>query len=285
MHRRPGPLADLLDLVIPATCAACGLPGVILCSDCVRGWLTGNRRCEQDADRLDRLDGHGPLPVWTQATYQGAVRRALLAWKDRGRLELTRWFAERTALAAAVLAPELSALGPDPVPAARGAHRGSGAPGRAVLRRTSHPRPSVLVVPAPPSAAGRRRRGEDLLRPLATAAAHALTAGGIPAAAHPCLRLGRAHRDQVGLGRVARGANLAGRITVAEPMRGTRSADLPARAPVLLIDDVVTTGATLAACRTALEEVGHPVIGGLTLAATPAPTHRSGRVEPQASWG
>jgi predicted amidophosphoribosyltransferase len=297
VHRRSGPLADLLDLALPATCAACDDPGVILCSDCVRGWLTGHRRCEQDADRLDRLDGHGPLPVWTQATYQGAVRRTVLAWKDRGRLELTRWFAERTALTAAVIAPELAALlgspptptppptltptpppTPTPIPPSAPTRAGPApgclVPGPTARRRTSPHDPRLLVVPAPPSAAGRRRRGEDLLRPLATAAARGLSAAGIPAAPYPCLRLARAHRDQVGLGRAARGANIAGRIAVRGAGRGAPRSPSTAATPVLLVDDVLTTGATLAACRAALERAGHPVVGALTLAATPPPTHR-----------
>ncbi|WP_158068847.1 hypothetical protein [Cellulosimicrobium sp. CUA-896] len=39
----------------------------------------------------------------------------------------------------------------------------------------------------------------------------------------------------------------------------------------MLVDDVLTTGATLAACETALARAGAPVLGAFVLAATPAP--------------
>ena len=41
---------------------------------------------------------------------------------------------------------------------------------------------------------------------------------------------------------------------------------------VLVVDDVLTTGATLAASRAALERAGALVVGGVTLASTPGPT-------------
>ncbi|WP_263120343.1 phosphoribosyltransferase family protein [Cellulomonas sp. RIT-PI-Y] len=256
--RRTGPLADLIDLVLPACCAACQDPGVVLCADCASGWWPAPRRRDQDAPRLDRLDGGGPLPVWAAADYQGAVRRTVLAWKDGGRLELTRWLA--------ALAGE-TALGVRADLPGRGPHRGA-----------------LLVVPAPPSAAGRRRRGEDLLRPLAVAVAAGLTATGLPALPLPCLRTRRAHRDQVGLGLRGRDANLADRIAVRHRFRG-HPALLGAPHRVLLIDDVLTTGATLAACRRVLDAAGQSVVAALVLAATPPPTHRSGGVEPRAAPG
>jgi predicted amidophosphoribosyltransferase len=63
----------------------------------------------------------------------------------------------------------------------------------------------------------------------------------------------------VGLDAAQRAANLAGRITVDE----TRLP--PARDRVLLVDDVVTTGATLRTCRLALAEKGTSVGMALTL--------------------
>ncbi len=75
-------------------------------------------------------------------------------------------------------------------------------------------------------------------------------------------------RDSVGLSAGQRQHNVAGRIEavgVTRPRtgaRGTKSADFT----VLLIDDVVTTGATLAESARVLTDFGVPVAGALVVA-------------------
>ena len=223
---------ELLDLVLPVTCAGCGQPGAALCPGCLHRFAGPPRRCERAAGRLDRMDGT-TVPVWALAENDGSVRRAVVAWKDRGRADVTPWFA-------AVLGRAAPALRGD-VPGA--------------VRRP------LVVVPAPASPRGRARRGEDLVGALARP-----VAAGLGVRALPALRLAGAGRDQVGLGVRGRAANLAGRVRVRP-----RARPALAGAGVLLVDDVLTTGATLAACRAALEVVGAQVAGALVLAVTRPP--------------
>jgi predicted amidophosphoribosyltransferase len=73
--------------------------------------------------------------------------------------------------------------------------------------------------------------------------------------------MGAGVRDSVGLTAAARRANVAGRVLA-------RRAGLPpAGIPVVLVDDVVTTGATAAACATALVQTGVAVCAIVVVAA------------------
>lgn len=103
--------ADLLDLVLPRRCVGCQSAGVALCARCAAA----------DVLSVD-VDG---LLVTAAATYDGAVRAALLAYKERGRRDLAR-------------------------------------PLRALLAAALEPHdPGGFLVPVPSSAAARRARGGD----------------------------------------------------------------------------------------------------------------------------
>nr|WP_246256587.1 phosphoribosyltransferase family protein [Isoptericola halotolerans] len=122
----------------------------------------------------------------------------------------------------------------------------------------------VAVVPAPSAPSSRLRRGREPVRVLARAVADGLRAGDVRATVVPALRRRGATRDQVGLGARARGRNLAASLVV-------RRGAAVAGTPCLLVDDVLTTGATLAAAELALARAGAAVLGALVLAATPPP--------------
>jgi predicted amidophosphoribosyltransferase len=110
--------------------------------------------------------------------------------------------------------------------------------------------PGVALVPVPADPLRRRARGVDHAARLA-AALGART--GLPV--RRCLRRARPARRQAGLGRRARLQD--GRAPVLVVQR-------PPEARLVLVDDVHTTGATLAACASALRGVGHPHISAVT---------------------
>ncbi|MFL0565725.1 ComF family protein [Microbacterium sp. 179-I 1D1 NHS] len=113
----------------------------------------------------------------------------------------------------------------------------------------------AVPVPIPASRPSMRRRG------YAPVVLVCRRAGWRPFA---LLRVVRPTADQRVLGRRERAANLAGVMRV----RPGAAARLAGRS-VVLIDDVVTTGATLAEAARALAEAGVPVTGAVTIASTP----------------
>jgi len=118
------------------------------------------------------------------------------------------------------------------------------------------------LVPAPSRRRTSRQRGGAHMTKLARWCAAELARAGHGVAVAPMLELASSATDSVGLDPAARAANLAGRVRLrprASPPPGT---------PVVLLDDVITTGATAAACHQALTAAGLEVTAIVTLTST-----------------
>jgi ComF family protein len=121
------------------------------------------------------------------------------------------------------------------------------------------PDPPVLLVPIPSRPDRSRARGADMVTELGRVASRLLRTAGLDARVSPCLRVVRRVRDQAGLSAVERAENLRGAFM-------TRR--LPA-GHVVLIDDIVTTGATLSEAVRAVSQAGGRVLGAATVAHRP----------------
>lgn len=127
---------------------------------------------------------------------------------------------------------------------------------RAVLAAASGP---VTLVPVPTTRTARATRGEDTVAELARHAARDLASVGVDALVVPGLRQIRARMDQSGLGRQGRRANLSHAFV---------AGSIAVRGSVIVVDDVITTGATLNEAVRALRAAAVHPVAVATVAAT-----------------
>ncbi len=104
------------------------------------------------------------------------------------------------------------------------------------------------LVPVPSSKASQRRRGRSFVVDLVTQISQRT---GIPML--DCLQLSRKVLDQSGLHRDERASNLAGAFSLNSSARGE----------LILVDDVVTTGATLREAARAVNSQGFQAVGSV----------------------
>ncbi|MFG2002363.1 ComF family protein [Spirillospora sp. NPDC048911] len=231
-------LETLLDLVLPQRCAGCGARASSLCHPCAA-------RLAAAAHRVWPSPVRGLPTPWTVATYEGPVRAVIVAHKERGRLALARPLG--LALAKSIRAA-LNTGPPDDGAGVGGSQRGVEGVG------------VPIVVPVPSSAEAVRERGHDATRRMVAVAVREIRRTGVRAVRADALRHRRRVADQAGLSAAARTVNLVGAFEVVARVAGRR---------VVVADDVITSGATLAEAARALRAAGADVVGVATVAATP----------------
>ena len=213
-----------------------GLATPWLCAGCGRpdeAWCA-----ECTAHLAGPAFAHQPRPapdglplIRSTARYAGPARAAIVAWKDHGRRDVALPLAQALAISLVQAFEE--------IPSDR----------------------TIAVVPVPSSQASRRRRGEDVLLRVAHLAVRVLPRDlSARALVLGVLSHERIPRDQSGLNARERRGNMDHALRcVRAPAPGT---------PVILVDDVVTTGATLAESARALRDAGAEVAAAATIAAT-----------------
>jgi predicted amidophosphoribosyltransferase len=222
--------ADVLDLALPRSCVGCGAPAVALCAACLAELTAGTGR------RDPRPRPPALPPAFSAAAYGATARDAVLAHKERGDRGLTAPLG--TALATAV------AVG--------------------LAATETRPDGDLVLVPIPTARRAVAHRGDDTVDLIARSAVRTLRAWGQPVTLRRALRPRGRRADSAGLGAAARAANLDGAFSVRERVvRG-----IPDAAAVLLVDDVITTGATLVTATAALRAAGVDVTAVATVAAT-----------------
>ena len=234
----PDLLAGLADLVLPAACAGCGAERVPLrygtCAGCVAGL-----EALTPYPTVPASPPPGMPPCTAVGPYAGPLRSVLLAYKERGRHRLAR---------------PLGALL-------------AGAVADAAIRAGGGPRVPLILVPVPSTArAVRDRHGDHMARLTAHTVRRLRSAGWQARAVQPLHVLPRP--DSATLDPAAR-AEVAGR-TLRIRSSGIRvlQRTVSRRSILVVVDDIVTTGATMAAVAGRLREANVQVTGTAVLAAT-----------------
>jgi ComF family protein len=217
-----------LDLALPARCVGCEREGAPVCAGCQPAL---DARLALPPGIPIGLPADIPAPLlqleWC-APFGGLVRRALHELKYAGERRLA-----------------------EPL-------------GRAVARRWARAGAGGdVVVPVPVHADRLRARGYDQAGLIAAVAARELR---LPCA--PLLERSRSTTAQFDLDRGTRATNVDGAFRLRPPPPGSRPATGRPLAGrwIVLIDDVVTTGATLAACAEPLLAAGATGVSAITVA-------------------
>ncbi|GAA4285137.1 ComF family protein [Brevibacterium daeguense] len=260
-------LTEILELLVPRSCAGCGAETVTLCGRCLEQ-LAGPVRAT--------VPRYGILPVVGAGEYEDVLRSCLIAYKEHGRRDLIP-------VLAGLLARSVVTI----------------------LEHSPDPGAGALLVPVPADRSAIRRRGANHVSVLTERAAGMLRSEGLRVELADILEVA-AHRDQVGFGSLGRRRNVRDTHRVrpgtgfpsglsdraggldrsgagerarsrtderAGPGAGERGRSEAGEQPrVIVLDDICTTGSTVAESARALRRSRIPVHGIAVVGIAPGGT-------------
>lgn len=218
--------STILDVIIPHACAGCDRADTDLCEDC---------RALFSHTYTRGIQARGSPTCYACGYYKGYIRQAILAWKDHGAQECDTFFAQ------AVVATMMRA------------------------KETEIFHTKLCIVPVPSAKKSIQQRGRWHTYVLAQRVRHCLLQQGFDACVMRALTMkksaGKAVEMQSAKNRKRR-ANTAIQIRsqrVKQALRGCEHS-------VIILDDIVTTGATLRRCVDVLCDAGAQRIFAVALA-------------------
>lgn len=206
------------------------------CSGCGSPDLPLCAGCRVSLDAPVHSCRRGDATIWAALDYSGVVRRILGNFKDGGRTDAAAALAVplRQAIVQALTSIDPARIDPERIDSAPKVPSGAG----------------VHLVMIPSTAAAFRARGYHPVELL-------LRQAGL--AATPVLELVSTTADQVGLDREERARNKTGSLRARRSLTDFRC---------LIVDDILTTGATVLEARRAISAADGEVLGIATLAET-----------------
>lgn len=229
-------MVALWNLLFPRGCAGCDFPDAVLCEKCC-----GLLQCWQCAPFRRAVFGCR----YSCGIYSGAVRRAILMWKDHCDVACDEIFSILLSNLVVQVMGEL--LKPD------------------FYAAYANP---ILVIPMPSSNSSTRRRGRKHMLPIARMITECLCNSGFSALTANIVNMDSGVKTKSVQTSGSRGRSSRAAHAFKINRKLLRKCKLNHNQPcfAILVDDIVTTGSTMSSCVVALQNINVDVLACFSLA-------------------